>query len=219
LIGSGVALDVGANIGNHSVFFANYFNKVVSFEPHPKIFKLLKINTEDLANIEIKNFGLSDKSEASSLRYDIGNYGGSSLTMHNEKSAYQSVDVQVRPLDDELSNYDQPIVLIKIDVEGHEAEVLKGAKKVILGNKPTILFEQQVEEINDGTSETFEILKGYGYRFFSVENRYEGKSSKAAKIAAFIKAFIFGHCKVIVERKILENRHYEQLIAIHDGAL
>ena len=52
LIGDGAALDVGANIGNHSVFFAKYFNKVVSFEPHPKVFKLLTINTEDLANIE-----------------------------------------------------------------------------------------------------------------------------------------------------------------------
>ena len=44
---NGTVLDIGANIGNHSLFFSNYFYKVLSFEPHPKIFKVLAINTED----------------------------------------------------------------------------------------------------------------------------------------------------------------------------
>ena len=36
---NGVAIDVGANIGNHSVFFSKFFKKVYSFEPNPKTFK------------------------------------------------------------------------------------------------------------------------------------------------------------------------------------
>lgn len=38
-------LDVGANIGNHSVFFSKYFNKVISFEPQKEVFEVLKLNT------------------------------------------------------------------------------------------------------------------------------------------------------------------------------
>lgn len=40
------ALDIGANIGKHSVFFARFFKRVVSFEPHPRTFKLLDVNAE-----------------------------------------------------------------------------------------------------------------------------------------------------------------------------
>lgn len=41
---SGLALDVGANIGNHSVFFSKYFQKVMSFEPNPSTYHLLSYN-------------------------------------------------------------------------------------------------------------------------------------------------------------------------------
>ena len=41
---NGTAIDIGANIGNHSLYLSNYFEKVVSFEPHPRTFKLLEIN-------------------------------------------------------------------------------------------------------------------------------------------------------------------------------
>ena len=41
-----ICLDVGANIGSHSIFFSNYFKKIISFEPVLRTFKILQINTE-----------------------------------------------------------------------------------------------------------------------------------------------------------------------------
>ena len=46
-------VDVGANIGNHSLYFQKYFRRIISFEPQKKIFKILKLNTEDFKNIKI----------------------------------------------------------------------------------------------------------------------------------------------------------------------
>ena len=60
-INFGVALDVGAYIGNHSLFFSKYFRKVISFEPNPVSFELLNLNIKQTKNIKINNYGLSNK--------------------------------------------------------------------------------------------------------------------------------------------------------------
>ena len=56
-----ICLDIGANIGNHSLFFSNFFEKVISFEPHYKTFQVLKINAKNNKNIKIFNLALSNK--------------------------------------------------------------------------------------------------------------------------------------------------------------
>ena len=58
---NGIAIDIGANIGNHSVFFSKFFKKVYSFEPNPKTFELLKINAKLNNNIYVRKTGLSNK--------------------------------------------------------------------------------------------------------------------------------------------------------------
>ena len=49
----GTACDIGANVGNHSRFFANKFAKVISFEPNPTVLDLLKFNTKSYPNITV----------------------------------------------------------------------------------------------------------------------------------------------------------------------
>ena len=56
-------LDIGANIGNHSVFFANFFSNIYSFEPYPDSYYLLKFNSKNFNNIKTFNFGASDVDE------------------------------------------------------------------------------------------------------------------------------------------------------------
>ena len=58
-----ICLDIGANLGNHTLFFAKFFDKVLSFEPHPETFELLKFNTRKLKNVSIFQFGLSNKDD------------------------------------------------------------------------------------------------------------------------------------------------------------
>ena len=136
-------LDIGANIGNHSLFFAKFLDceKVHSFEPFPSNITLLQKNMSNFTNkSKIYEFALSNK-EGSLPLYNSqeGNFGGFSL--HNYSNAISFLvnpSINVFTLDSlNLSN----ISMIKIDVENHENEVLEGATQTILNNKPIIFIE------------------------------------------------------------------------------
>ena len=66
-----VCLDVGANIGNHSLYFAQFFNQVYSIEPHPEIFELLKFNFEHATVSYIKRLDCRINCQNFSFRLKI----------------------------------------------------------------------------------------------------------------------------------------------------
>jgi FkbM family methyltransferase len=136
-------LDIGANIGNHSLFFAKFLNcdKVYSFEPVQSNIDLLKKNMENFKDKSmIYELALSNKEGTMPLyNSQNGNNGGFSLHSYSNGSSFLVKDsVDVITLDSlNLSN----ISMIKIDVENHENEVLQGGKQTILNNKPIIFIE------------------------------------------------------------------------------
>lgn len=156
-------LDVGANIGNHSVFLSNYFNKIYSFEPQKTTYKLLEINTKRISNVKIFNYGISSSFLKEELFINSKNRG--MVSKHKIDEFYFKEEVQFKPL--ELNN-EEKISFIKIDVEGNEIDVLKALKATITKNYPIISFE-----FNDhNTKENIEdLLNGYGYQDFYVFNR------------------------------------------------
>jgi len=136
-------LDIGANIGNHSLFFAKFLNceMVHSFEPVKSNIELIKKNME---NFKEKNvvyeIALSNKHGTMPLyNSQRENNGGFSLHSYSNGSSFVVKDlVDVITLDSlNLTN----ISMIKIDVENHENEVLQGGKQTILKNKPIIFIE------------------------------------------------------------------------------
>ena len=143
-----VCLDIGANIGNHTLYFAQFFNQVYSFEPHPEIFELLKFNVRKSNNVKIFQFGLSNKNDEMIIATDQDtSYGSSSLrnkvNSKFEKGAYD-FNVQVKKFDDFFSqiNEENNISFVKLDVENHELKALQGMKKILKHNSPIICFEQ-----------------------------------------------------------------------------
>lgn len=68
-------IDVGANIGNHSLYFSKFFKKIIAFEPQKTLFEILKINSNS-KNIDIYNFGLSNKDGKNYIYYNLKNRGG-----------------------------------------------------------------------------------------------------------------------------------------------
>ena len=56
-----ICLDIGANIGNHSLSFSPFFEYIIALEPHPVSFKLLQINAELVKNVKAIQIGASDK--------------------------------------------------------------------------------------------------------------------------------------------------------------
>lgn len=138
------ALDVGANIGNHSVLIAQYVKRLIAFEPVPFIYAVLKQNLahQSLSHAQAVPLALSDDNATHTLHIlNNGNLGTSSLEV-NENVA-ESIDIQTVIGDEWLATHThQPAVdFIKMDVEGHEVSALLGLQKTILKHQPLLLLE------------------------------------------------------------------------------
>ena len=134
-----VILDIGANIGSHTVYWAleRFAHKIYAFEPLLDTFNILKTNIElNQINdrVNIYNVGLSDEDcNGTVAMYNEMNIGGTSFRKAEDGEA------KFCPLDSIVIS--EKIDLIKIDVEGAEVRVLEGAKKTIVKNKPVIVIE------------------------------------------------------------------------------
>jgi FkbM family methyltransferase len=136
-------LDIGANIGNNSLFFLKFLEcqKVHSFEPFEENINILRKNTREYGDKSIiYDIALSNIEGTLPLyNSDHGNNGGYSLHSYSNGSSFLVKNsVNVKKLDSfNLNN----ITMIKIDVENHENEVLDGARNTILRNRPIIFIE------------------------------------------------------------------------------
>ena len=132
------ALDIGANIGNHTVWFAGHFDRVVAFEPNPMVAALLRINTMALGEaVEVVEVGLSDISGQAEFMIDGDHLGCSHIS---DKPA--DIQVAVERLDAFADPLDlHGVGFVKIDVEGHEEKVIAGAADLLLKAKPVIAME------------------------------------------------------------------------------
>lgn len=135
---NGLFLDIGANIGSHSVKAALLWEKVVAFEPHPRNYSLLRDNLRlnRLSNTLALPYAASDRTYSTNFSHVIeGNLGAAAL--YQEESLVDgSVDcITVDSLT--LPRCD----FIKLDVEGYELRVLKGARETIKKFKPDIVLE------------------------------------------------------------------------------
>lgn len=158
---TGLAIDAGANIGNHTRWLARYFNRVRAYEPHPLIFGLLKLNTQHLDKIEVYNEALGDADTTLSLQQSLLNMGSSNLI--EVASSEAAMSVSVRRLDSLGSN--EGLAFMKLDVEGFEFKVLVGALDTIRANKPVIVLEQHETNFADGIPPSLQLLRNEGYRF------------------------------------------------------
>jgi FkbM family methyltransferase len=132
-----LCLDVGANIGVISQALETSGYKVIAFEPQPEVYKVLQMNFGGEAhNVAVGS--AEGTAEMPKLHYsEKGNFGGISL---NTKSPYGSYKVVVVTLDDMIAS-SEDVGFIKIDVEGYELEVLKGAVDTIRRCRPVLYIE------------------------------------------------------------------------------
>ena len=213
---SGVAIDIGANIGNHSLYFADYFNKVYSFEPNPRTFKVLKINAELANNIQCFEVGLSDTEMKGLMEVNPTNSGGATVINSSSDHAHT---INLRTLDSLIPD-DEDIKLIKLDIEGHEFKALTGAKHVICRNRPVILFEQHPHDFRDGHSRVIDLLRSYGYqKFAAIEDHPQissGRSFVAGQIVAATMALLGGSSTRVVLKHEFRAGFYPFIVAIPD---
>jgi FkbM family methyltransferase len=159
----GISFDVGANIGNHTLFLAPFFSEIHAFEPNPKLTTLLKLNTRNVVNIKIYEFGLASLKSHKILYINSENVGGSS-TVKGRGVFNEQVEIQLLPLDS-LEIDCENLQLIKIDVEGNEYEVLMGGRDTIQQSMPIILLEQFPSDFDSMDKNSIALLKSFGYKF------------------------------------------------------
>ena len=141
-----ICIDIGANRGSYSTFILENCNsKVLAFEPFPKTFKQLKkIRSNYYKRFFIFNIGLGEKKTFKYLNYNINNSQWANFNSEVNKIDYlkknkNTVKCKINTLDNIVrinKKLKNKIDLIKIDTEGYEYEVLKGAKKTIEKFKP-----------------------------------------------------------------------------------
>jgi FkbM family methyltransferase len=159
--GKGDFLDVGANIGPYSLIASEEAGvRVVSLEPNPSAFAKLSRNIawNKRSNVTPLNLGASDQTATLAMT----NHGASAMNHIVDPTADmrrgdmdQLIEVPVRPLDAICDELNLVPALIKIDVEGHEPAVLRGAPKCI-GNALACIVEDGEREAVTG------IMQGYG---------------------------------------------------------
>jgi FkbM family methyltransferase len=160
-----VAVDVGANQGAVSWLLARRCRQVVAFEPLPE-FRYLEQALP--AHVRFRPVALGDTPGVASLRVPraSGRRLGqlATLSTHN---ALQNLDVDILEvpvctLDDELPTED--VGLLKVDVEGHELAVLRGALGLLRRCHPRLVVECEERHAPDGVAQLVALLRPLGYQ-------------------------------------------------------
>jgi FkbM family methyltransferase len=155
-------LDIGAQVGNLSVVFSLFANKVISFEPNPASYEVLEENSKLNPNITSYNLACSIKEEPITFHYSdpgLCNGGfaealnaGVGVTGHSFPLDVYGVNV-TEFLKDSHPDFINNIGLIKIDAEGHDKEIIPTLKEILDLNKPILITEVYAglnfEEMNE----------------------------------------------------------------------
>jgi FkbM family methyltransferase len=185
--GPTIAIDVGANIGTHSLFFSTIADRVLAFEPNPPVALVCQANAlaARIDRIEVFNIALSDRCGTASLfaRQD-GNFGWASLEICGPDRP--PVSVKVEQGDDFILPRiaaNERVVLLKVDVEGHEPSVFRGISKLLEQHRPIVVFESLSSA---HLRSCRQILETVGYNRFEAVQRDWESTGRAGKVLSLL---------------------------------
>jgi FkbM family methyltransferase len=152
-----VALDVGANAGQYSRILRDRGCKVIAFEPNPKIARQCRDN---VAGIEVVESAVSDRIGHTAFYVATRPYALASSFHQLNGMVGQTEKITVSTTTVDAFCRDRKVApkFIKIDVEGNELSVIKGAQKVICRHRPYIIFEFWESWWNRGGKDIFAML-------------------------------------------------------------
>jgi protein O-GlcNAc transferase len=154
---TGTIVDIGAFIGNHSVYFGLFTgaDEVLAIEPNPAALELLG------KNINSNGLGGKTKIIACALGASAGSVGLREGRSSNRGHTLVTggTETKLQTLDDTVGG--RKVSVLKIDVEGYESEVLRGATKLLTDQTPVVLAEARTRKRKRLLDER---LAGHGYR-------------------------------------------------------
>jgi FkbM family methyltransferase len=158
-------VDVGAYVGDHTIAYSEKVGtkgRVIAFEPNPDAFECLKYNMRNCENVEIRNEAAGETKEGKVILIKHPENIGMTY-VENSKEGLRSVSIDSLHLDE--------CHFIKIDVEGFEMNVLKGAEKTIKKFHPVMLIEINnfaLERNGVTNKDIFEYLDTLGYTYGNI---------------------------------------------------
>ena len=165
----GVFVDVGSNIGNHSVYVGRYLHprQIIPIEPNPPAMAMLQVNLrlnglQHLADLTHLGLGLSDVASRAHAWVPTNNLGGTRLDTGITDGAL----VLVRG-DDILAR--RAVDFLKVDVEGMEMRVLAGLQATIATWRPSMFIEIE----NSNIEEFLAWTEAHHYRVLRSFRRYD----------------------------------------------
>lgn len=202
-----LVLDVGANIGNHTLFFAGVSGcKVMAIEPNPEAAEFLAENValnNLCGQVVLKSLAIGGKE--GSVRLVQGVPGNLGATRYAESI---DGDTAMVTLDSLICEFNESVSLVKIDVEGMEMNVLQGSVELIRSASPTFVVECQEKEDFERVSD---FMSKYGYVAIGCYNSTPtfvflpiGKALSDPAILAFV-------CRQVVRGQMLARDGYMSL--------
>jgi FkbM family methyltransferase len=158
-----VAIDCGAHVGYWSRRLVKDFQHVHAFEPVPEHHECLVANTHEYKNITLYNTAVSSVGGSVFMRQAVENSGMSTVSTTATELEVDLITIDSVGIAD--------VDLIKIDVEGHEHNVLIGAQNTILKYEPLLFVE--ILHAHRSSSPVFDLLKHWGYtQILQVQENY-----------------------------------------------
>jgi FkbM family methyltransferase len=178
---SSLVLDIGANIGAHTLTLADLVGpkgRVMAFEPTDYAFRKLRrnldLNPTLASRVETLHCFLTGDDQASVPAAIYSSWpltSGSELHPKHLGREMQTEAAQARSLDSVLSeNADRRVQLVKLDVDGYECDVLRGATKMLRDSRPVFVMELAPYSLEERGSSLDELLSYFvpnGYHFYN----------------------------------------------------
>lgn len=172
-----VIIDIGAHIGWYCLNLAKSLpeGRIIAFEPIPRTYEHLKKNIaiNGVKNVELYNFGFSDKEEELPFYYDPKLSVAASLRNLHEDREKIMIKCVMKRMDDFIDKVTSKIDFIKCDVEGAEILVIKGGLKTISKTLPVMFLEMLRKwsaKYGYHPNEIIKILSDIGYECYYIND-------------------------------------------------
>jgi FkbM family methyltransferase len=202
-------VDAGANIGYITGLLSEFVGgagRVYSFEPVPETYDLLTNNIRKLGLQNVSAYRVAASSRSGEAQMEIPHFAKGPENFYQShvidgtanSGENRRISVDLVRLDDVLAEHVDAITFMKIDVEGHELDLIRGATKLLSESRPSLLIEVigDADEPGSGARSLFDALQAYGYE------AYLGAGGRLRKRRSGDRA---------VDYLFLERRHLELL--------
>ncbi|PIP84999.1 MAG: hypothetical protein CO113_03215 [Elusimicrobia bacterium CG_4_9_14_3_um_filter_62_55] len=188
--------DVGANLGYYALLAAAFSDEVFAFEPSPRILPTLRRNLRGTANATVVETALGDREGTAPLFLAPTHLIGSSSFVEGWTDTTETAEVETTTLDRFCRERGLRPDWIKIDVEGFEESVLKGAREILTHENPTVAIEVWFHPKKEEHRRAMQLLLSLGYAPLAIEPSGESRPLQAVSLENYFDALRLRYAEI-----------------------